>query len=188
MLAAGALAGAGLLSLPLTIAASMAGIFASDTFCFLLGRLAGHHLVRWFPRWHSRLGIVFRLMERYDEKLIVGFQFIPGLCTVAPVVFGMSGISAPRFMLLDLLGNAVWTVAFALGGYGFGAALGHVVASVHSWTPWIALAAVLTTAALIYRHRSAAQAHLSRILERGGRLMAPPSIGTKHSLPEFAGH
>src|ERR1700683_5508118 len=50
MLAAGALAGAGLLTLPLAIAYSMAGIFARDTLCFFAGRLAGNRLIRWFPR------------------------------------------------------------------------------------------------------------------------------------------
>src|SRR5471032_1206343 len=93
MLAAGVAACAGLLSLPGVILAGMAGIFASDTFCFLLGRLAGERLKGWFPRLHARLGGIFRLIERHDEKLIVYFQFFPGLCTVTPVAFGMSQIS-----------------------------------------------------------------------------------------------
>ena len=55
MLAAGVAAGTGLLSLPLIITAGMAGIFASDTLCFLIGRFAGRWLARWFPRAHARL-------------------------------------------------------------------------------------------------------------------------------------
>lgn len=133
MLAAGAAAGAGLLSLPAVIVAGMAGIFASDTFCFLLGRLAGERIKRWFPGLYGRLGGVFRLIERHEDKLIVYFQFFPGFCTVTPVAFGMTRISMARFMALDLLGNTFWTLVFSLGGYGFGAAFEQAVRDAHRW-------------------------------------------------------
>ena len=48
--------------------------------------LVGNRLVRWFPSLHVRLAVVFRMIERHDQKLILGFQFVPGLCTVTPVV------------------------------------------------------------------------------------------------------
>jgi membrane protein DedA with SNARE-associated domain len=137
MLAAGMAACAGLLSLPAVIVAGMAGVFASDTLCFFLGRLAGRRVERWFPRLHARLDRVFRLIERHEEKLIVYFQFFPGLCTVTPLAFGLTRISAARFMALDLLGNAFWTLVFSLGGYGFGAAFAHLVDEAHRWQ-WLA--------------------------------------------------
>ena len=147
MLAAGIAAAAGLLSLPGAILAGMAGVFASDTFCFLLGRFAGERIKGWFPRLHARLGGVFGLIERHQEKLIVFFQFFPGLCTVAPVAFGMSKISTWRFMALDFVGNACWTLVFSLGGYAFGAAFEHVVRDAREWQ-WLA-AAVLAIAGLV---------------------------------------
>jgi membrane protein DedA with SNARE-associated domain len=133
MLAAGVAASTGLLSLPAVILAGMAGIFASDTFCFLLGRLLGERLKRWFPRLHGRLDGVFRLIERYQDRLIVYFQFFPGLCTVTPVAFGMTRISLARFMALDFVGNAFWTLVFSLGGYAFGAAFEKLVQGAHHW-------------------------------------------------------
>ena len=147
MLAAGVAACAGILSLPGVILAGMAGIFASDTLCFLLGRLAGDRLKGWFPRLHARAGGIFRLIERHDEKFIVYYQFFPGLCTVTPVAFGMSGISAWRFMALDFLGNALWTLVFSLGGYAFGAAFARLVDDAHQWTA--PLAGVLAVAGLV---------------------------------------
>lgn len=135
MLAAGIAACAGVLSLPLVIAAGMGGTFASDTVCFLLGRLAGERLQRWFPGLHLRLGRIFRLMERHDEKLLLGYQFVPGLCTVTPIAYGMSRISVLRFLALDLVGNACWTLAFAVGGYAFGEAFARVVRNAPPWAP-----------------------------------------------------
>jgi membrane protein DedA with SNARE-associated domain len=137
MLAAGVAASAGLLSLPLVVAASMGGIFASDMFCFLLGRLAGPRLSRWFPRMYARLGPVFGLVERHSEKLIIFYQFFPGLCTVTPVAFGMSRIPALRFMTLDLVGNALWTVVFSVGGYYAAAGVRSVAAGLQGWAPVI---------------------------------------------------
>jgi len=133
MLAAGVATSAGILSLPLVILAGMTGIFASDTFCFLLGRLAGARIQRWFPRCHARLGGVFHLIERHQDKLIVCFQFFPGLCTVTPIAFGMTRISTARFMALDLVGNASWTLVFSLGGYVFGEAFARVLREANCW-------------------------------------------------------
>lgn len=135
MLAAGMAACAAYLSLPAVIFAGMAGIFASDTFCFLLGRLGGERLRRWFPRLHARLGPVFRMIERHDEHLIIYFQFFPGLCAVTPVAFGMTRIPLLRFMAFDLLGNAFWTLVFSLGGYAFGTAFERLVRGAHRWEP-----------------------------------------------------
>jgi membrane protein DedA with SNARE-associated domain len=158
ILAAGAVAGAGYLSFPLVLAASMAGIYAGDIFYFFLGRLAGGRLVRWFPSLHGRLAGVFRMIERHEHKLLLGFQFVPGLCTVTPVAFGMTRISAGRFLALDLIGNAGWTLIFAFAGYIFGQVF---IAAFPNAQPWIfaATLAVLIMAAGMYfwnrSHRSA---------------------------------
>jgi len=122
MLAAGIAAATGMLSLPYAIAAGMTGVFGSDTLCFFLGRWFGPQVGRWFPGLFSKLGGVFDLIERYDQKLIVAFQFFPGLCTVAPMAYGMTRISAARFMSLDAIGNAAWTLTFTFGGYFCGEA------------------------------------------------------------------
>lgn len=142
MLAAGLAACAGVLSLPGVILAGMTGIFASDTFCFLLGRYAGERLKGWFPRLYARLNGVFRLIERHDEKLVIYFQFFPGLCTVTPMAFGMSRIAMGRFMTLDFVGNAVWTLVFSFGGYLFGSGFERVVTTARSWE-WLVCGGLL---------------------------------------------
>ncbi len=137
MLAAGVAAAAGMINLPGALAAGMFGIFCSDTLCFALGRLLGHKFAGWFPKTHARLGGVFSLIEKHDEKLIVFFQFFPGLCTVTPVAFGMTKISVPRFMLLGLAGNALWTCVFTLVGYSLGNALEYALGDLHRWEFWL---------------------------------------------------
>jgi membrane protein DedA with SNARE-associated domain len=152
MIAAGVAAAAGMMSLPGALAAGMFGIFCSDTLCFALGRLLGHKLAGWFPKIHARLGGVFRLIEKHDEKLIVFFQFFPGLCTVTPVAFGMTKIPVARFLLLDLAGNALWTCLFTLAGYSLGNALEYTLADLHRWEFWLCCGiAVIAVLALYWR-------------------------------------
>jgi membrane protein DedA with SNARE-associated domain len=133
MLAAGVAAYAGVLSLPAVILAGMLGIFASDTFCFLLGRVAGSRLKRWFPRLHARLAGALRLIENQGNVLIVFYQFFPGLCTVTPMAFGMTAIPLVRFLALDLMGNVFWTLAFSFGGYAFGTVFERLVHDSYRW-------------------------------------------------------
>lgn len=137
MLAAGLAAAGGLLSLPLCIAAGLGGTLVSDLTCFALGRLAGPRLARWFPRLHQRASGIFHLIENHQERLLLFFQFFPGLCTVVPLAFGMSRISWWRFLALDALGAAFWTLALGFGGYFCGTALG----------PWLETAGTARTVA-----------------------------------------
>jgi membrane protein DedA with SNARE-associated domain len=117
MLAAGIGVRAGWLSPWTVVLAGMGGTFASDMACFWFGRLGGPSLVRRWPGLWRRLAPVRELMERNQSWLIVGYQFVPGLCTVTPIAFGLSGIRAGRFMALNALGIAAWTGLFASGGY-----------------------------------------------------------------------
>jgi membrane protein DedA with SNARE-associated domain len=133
MLAAGVAASSGILQLHSVVLAGMTGIFASDTFCFLLGRLAGRRIKRWFPRLYARLNGVYGLIERHEDKLIIYYQFFPGLCTVTPVAFGLTRIPAARFLALDFLGNAFWTLIFSLGGYAFGTTFWQAMRGAHDW-------------------------------------------------------
>jgi membrane protein DedA with SNARE-associated domain len=154
VLAAGVAVSAGYLGWAGALASGMAGIFVSDTFCFLLGRFAGARLARWFPGLHRRLDGAFQLIERHQEKLIVFFQFFPGMCTVTPVAFGLSRIPVGRFLLFDLAGNAIWTLSFCVAGYAGGSALIQAFAGLPLWVPLCGWAAGAGTIAwLVLRRR-----------------------------------
>ncbi len=91
---------------------------------------------------------MFRLIERHDEKCIVFFQFFPGLCTVTPIAFGMTRIPLLRFVALDFVGNALWTIVFSLIGFSLGRALEYALGDVARWQTWIC--AVLAIGAIAW--------------------------------------
>lgn len=146
MLAAGVAARGELLRVEWVLAAGMVGTFISDMFCFCAGRWGGPWLTRWFPKTMSRIDDGMRMIARHHDKLIVFHQFVPGMCTITPLAFGMSGIRTARFMLLNIIGNFLWTATYLLLGYGAAMAWQHLS---HSTSSWVTVVIIVIVAALI---------------------------------------
>jgi membrane protein DedA with SNARE-associated domain len=113
----------GYLDIGLVILCAFFGTFLGDNLFFFLGRWYGDGPMRKSAKWRLRARAVNRLLTKYDTWFIFGFRFIYGIRSVCPFVFGASGVSPRRFMLLDAAAAAVW--AAAIGGASF--ALGSAV-------------------------------------------------------------
>jgi len=70
-------------------------------------------------------------------------QFLPGMCTVTLLAFGISSIRPGRFILLSVLSNFFWTATYLVMGYGGAAAWRQSSYSTPSWLIIIAAAIVL---------------------------------------------
>ena len=120
----------GLLWLPGVMACAFLGSLASDQLFFFIGRRHGPAFVARRPRLQAGLARVQGLIERHDTALILAFRFLYGLRNVTPLALGMSGVSALRFAILNIVGAAAWAIAIgALGWYVGSAAkqlLGHL--------------------------------------------------------------
>lgn len=121
LLAAGALAGAGNLSLWLLVALSVAASLISDCAWFLLGRRHGVRVLAILCKISlepdscvRRTQIAFA--SRGSLTLLMS-KFVPGLGLVAPPLAGMTRMPFTRFLVLDGVASLVWSVAFLLPGY-----------------------------------------------------------------------
>lgn len=127
---AGFAAHRGLLHLPGVMLAAFVGSLASDQIFFFLGRRHGEALLARKPAWRPRLARARGLLNRYNTALILTFRFLYGLRNITPIALGMSDVSTPRFVLLNAIGAAVWSIAIALFGWFVGEAarqmLGHL--------------------------------------------------------------
>lgn len=127
LILAGFAAHQGYLSLPLVITLAFCGGTVGDQIFFLLGRYYGGPLLSRFPRLASRAQPVSQLILRYHAGFIVGVRFMYGFRIVGPLIIGMSDVPAWRFVLLNLLGAALWAVLIGGAGYLFGQTLQSLI-------------------------------------------------------------
>lgn len=129
--------------LPMVIFCAFAGSILSDQLMFFLGRFKGAAFVARRPAWQLRAQRVYRLLERYQTGLILGFRFLYGVRNITPFAIGMSEVTVRRFVTLNLIGAAVWAASFACGGYLFGAAMETVIDKRHR--AWVLLGLLVLT-------------------------------------------
>ena len=120
---AGALCGAGLMSLPVTIALLIAAAILGNQSNYTIGHFFGPRVFQWEDsRWFNRRAFnqAHEFYERYGGITIVLARFMPFLRTFAPFVAGVAQMTRSKFTLYDVTGGALWVVSITLAGYLFG--------------------------------------------------------------------
>ncbi|MGO9640165.1 MAG: VTT domain-containing protein [Candidatus Acidiferrales bacterium] len=130
LLAAGALAGAGKMSLSLAVAIPSLAAVASDIAWFETGRRRGTRVLQWLCKISLEPDSCVRrtqdTFKRYGAKSLVVAKFIPGLNTVAPPLAGMGRIGWAQFLAYDGLGAIVWSATAVLIGFAFSSQIERV--------------------------------------------------------------
>ena len=121
VLAGGALAHFGHLSLLLVIAAACVGAVLGDNLGFLIGRRGGRALAE---RYGPLVGLTKRRLKQFDTffhrhgpKTVFLARFITGLRVFGAVLAGTSGLPWRRFLFYNATGAVVWATAIAMAGY-----------------------------------------------------------------------
>src|SRR6516164_2464790 len=134
LLAVGALAGAGKLSLPVALGLAVLASVIADSIWYELGRLRGHSILSLLCRISLEPDSCVRRTEntfaqRGARSLLVA-KFIPGLSTAAPPLAGMLRMRLSRFFTWDAAGALLWAAAYAGLGFIFSAQLDRVAVHV----------------------------------------------------------
>jgi membrane protein DedA with SNARE-associated domain len=123
LLAAGALAAAGKLSLLAVIGLTVTACVLADWIWYETGRRGGdkvlhflHRLTR-DPEFHDRNAK--RIFARYGLPLLLVAKFVPGLDAVAPPLAGTSRTSRVRFLTFDAIGASLYACVYGGLGYVF---------------------------------------------------------------------
>jgi len=121
LLAAGALAAAGRLSVAIVVVTAVAASVLADYLWFRAGVL-GSDAVNRFLRHHGKsklLRMAKGLSAQFGTRSLVVAKFIPGISLLAPPLSGVSGTGTAQFLLFDSLGALAW-VGCSIGlGYCF---------------------------------------------------------------------
>jgi membrane protein DedA with SNARE-associated domain len=141
LLMAGALAGAGLLELPVVVAVGVTASLLSDVIWYEIGRVRGSRVTRVLCRISLEPDSCVRrsqdIFARYGGGALLVAKFVPGLNTVAQPLAGILGMRRSRFLLYDAVGALLWIGTYTGLGYVFSEQIGRVVAHARSLGSWL---------------------------------------------------
>lgn len=118
----GAMAGAGLLSLPLVLALLLIAAILGDQCNYLIGRYYGDVLLQSDSRLFNRKAYdqAHAFYDRFGGITIIIARFMPFVRTFAPFVAGVAKMDRSRFTLFNVIGAVLWVVGIGMAGYLFG--------------------------------------------------------------------
>jgi len=120
----------GYLDLFWVMAAAFAGTLAGDLFYFFLGRWQHKLLLRKFPSWETRTQKARLALDRYRLPIVLSYRFLVGIRTIMAVAIGMSRIPTAQFLVLNVLGAALWALLVGGAGYLFGSAVEMILGQI----------------------------------------------------------
>jgi membrane-associated protein len=119
----GALAGAGLLNLPLVMVLLITAAILGDQVNYSVGRYFGPKVWQWEnTRFFNKAAFAqaHAFCEKYGGISIVLARFMPFIRTFAPFAAGVSEMSRGKFTFFNVLGALIWVISLTLAGYLFG--------------------------------------------------------------------
>lgn len=126
LLAAGAFIGGGQFPLPTLVSGGIVAATLGDSLGYLIGARGGAAAI---ARWGPRLGVRPEAIKRAEGLLarwggitivLTRFLFTP-LGPVVNIVCGTTGYPFRRFLVYDVIGEAIWVCLYIGLGYLFGA-------------------------------------------------------------------
>ncbi|OYU30648.1 MAG: hypothetical protein CFE39_12425 [Comamonadaceae bacterium PBBC2] len=119
----GALCGADLLNLPLTMAILLVAAILGDQTNYSIGRYFGPKVFQWEnSRFFNRQAFMQAnaFYEKYGGITIILARFMPFIRTFVPFVAGVAEMTRHKFTLFNVVGGVIWVVGLTLVGYLFG--------------------------------------------------------------------
>jgi membrane-associated protein len=119
----GALCGAGLMSLPLSIGLLIAAAILGNQSNYTIGHYFGPKVFQWEnSRFFNKNAFnqAHAFYERYGGITIVAARFMPFLRTFAPFVAGVARMTRSKFTFYDVTGAVLWVGGVTMAGYLFG--------------------------------------------------------------------
>jgi membrane protein DedA with SNARE-associated domain len=147
----GVIAHLGLLGFPLALATAFLGALAGDLTLFALGRM-GARRVRASRAYRRIAPLVERLATRFGAGEIVLARFVYGTRVASMIFWGVHGLSTARFVLVDLVGCALWATALTTLGFAASGTAAVLLGEVQAAERWLAIALVAIAAVVVVAH------------------------------------
>ena len=156
LLAMGALAGLGRLSIVTALSVGVAASLIADSLWYWLGRKRGYSVLNLLCRIALEPDSCVRKTEnvfaRFGAGSLLFAKFVPGLSTAAPPLAGLFRMPLWRFWLADGAGAVLWVSAFSGVGFVFREQLEDVAQWAMGMGRWLGLLLVALLAVYILWH------------------------------------
>jgi membrane-associated protein len=119
----GALAGTGVMSLPMAMGVLLVAAVLGDQLNYTIGRKIGPKVFQWEDsRWFNRKAFdaAHKFYEERGGITIIIARFMPFVRTFAPFVAGVAEMTRTTFTLYNVVGAVIWVVGLTTAGYIFG--------------------------------------------------------------------
>lgn len=185
MLAGGALAASGDISVPILLLSAFTGAVLGDQTGFFIGRKFGRRALTRLSRSPARARVIARAEKTVDKRGGYGVFFSTWL--VAPlgpyvnVVAGAAGLKWLRFTIADVLGEAIWVNLYIWLGFAFAGSLTLVSELVGDIMGLIAALVIAAGAGLWITQVLRAQRATDKAREREQNQETPPAPFAKQS-------
>ena len=120
---AGALAGAGHLSIAAVCVVLLIAAVAGDQTNYAIGGVIGPKVFQWEKsRWFNRAAFdkAHRFYERHGGITVVLARFMPFIRTFVPFVAGVAQMGRAHFTAYNCAGALLWVLGICMTGYFFG--------------------------------------------------------------------
>lgn len=122
LFATGALAGAGMLSYPLSMLILLSAAVLGDAANYEIGRHVGPGIFRRETRFLNKAHLLkaHAFYERHGGKAIILARFVPIVRTFAPFVAGVALMHPAKFLSFNIVGAVLWVAGLVSAGYFLG--------------------------------------------------------------------
>jgi len=130
--ASGLAANSGVLTYYGTFVAAWLGAFIADQALFYIGLFFGCriNLEKLKPQKREKVLFVKKWLEKSPFLVIILWHYIPGLGTIAPLVFGVLKYSPLKLLIYDLVAITITTAIIVSLGFYAGVAAERILATV----------------------------------------------------------
>jgi len=107
----------GLLNFAGVVLAAMAGGVIGDELLYWIGRRYGTKILRKLKKHQDKVRKANRLIQRHPSLFVIGVRFMYGFRIIGPIIIGASHLKPLKFLLLNIIGAAIWATIFVALGY-----------------------------------------------------------------------
>jgi membrane protein DedA with SNARE-associated domain len=123
IVAAGVLSFMGEMNLYISMLVAFSANFIGDTTLFYMSRYHKSDVMKYIHKQRRKLALSHLLLKKHGSWIIIMQKFVYGIKTLIPLAIGLTKYDFTKFTILNLVGSAIWALAFGFGSYASGEAL-----------------------------------------------------------------